>query len=110
MYICSHRDNKKISPIFLCVSKVDVNLGMGEHNFRNNPVYVSFVNFRFQSCLSFCFYLGLAIFLQFLKTFFANQNGRFKFAFEKHVHMVLLDIILALTNFTSIRYSVKNFT
>ena len=38
------------------------------------------------------------------------QNGVLKFAFETHVHRVLLKIILALTNFTSNRNSVKNFT
>ena len=37
------------------------------------------------------------------------QNGVLKFAFEIHVHRVLLRIILALTNFTSNRNSVKNF-
>ena len=44
------------------------------------------------------------------KTLFAIQNGVLKFAFETYVNRVLLKIILALTNFTSNRYSVNNFT
>lgn len=41
----SYIDNKKKSPTFLCVSNVDGKLGVGEHNFRNNSVYVSFLIF-----------------------------------------------------------------
>ena len=86
----SYIDNKKKSPTFLCVSNVDGKLGVGEHNFRNNSV-CEFFNIRFQSRLfSFCFYLGLAIFLKILKTFFAIQNGVLKFAFETKVYRVLL--------------------
>ena len=47
------------------------------------------------------------------KMLFAMQNGVLKFAFETHVHRVLLrvllKIILALTNFTSNRNRIKNF-
>ena len=47
------------------------------------------------------------------KMLFAMQNGVLKFAFETHVHMVLLrvllKIILALTNFTSNRNRIWNF-
>ena len=39
---------------------------------------------------------------------FAIQNLVLKFAFETHLHSVLLEIILALTNFTSNRYSVPS--
>ena len=35
-------DTKKLSPRFLWVSKFDVKLGMGEHHFRNYPMYVIF--------------------------------------------------------------------
>ena len=47
------------------------------------------------------------------KMSFGMQNGVLKFAFETHVHRVLLrvllKIILALTNFTSNRNRIKNF-
>ena len=49
-------------------------------------------------------------FFENLKYVICYENGVLKFAFEKHVHRVLLEIILALTNFTSNRYRVKNFT
>ena len=45
MHICTQVDYKKKLPTFLCVSKVDLKLELGEHNFRNNPVYVSFLIF-----------------------------------------------------------------
>ena len=32
-YIPTYIDNKKLSPTFLWVSKFDVKLGVGEHNF-----------------------------------------------------------------------------
>ena len=39
---------------------------------------------------------------------FAIENWVLKFAFETHVHSVLLEMILALTNF--IKDLIKNFT
>ena len=40
MYACIY--SQKLSPTFLWVSKFDVKLGVGEHNFQNYPMYVSF--------------------------------------------------------------------
>ena len=40
---------QKLSPTFLWVSKFDVKLGVGEFNFRNYPIYVSFQIFGSKS-------------------------------------------------------------
>ena len=109
MYICTYINNKKLSPRFSWVSKFDVKLGVGEYHFRNYPMYVSFQIFGSKSCLfSFHFLLSSAFFLKISKTLFAIQNCVLKFAFETHVHSVLLEIILALTNF--IKDLIKLFT
>ena len=49
--ICTYIDNRKFSPSFLWVSKVNVKLGMGEQNFRDYPMNVSFLIFGSKSCL-----------------------------------------------------------
>jgi len=53
MYISAYIYSRKLSPTFIWVLKFDVKLRVGEHNFRNNPMYVSF-NIWFQK-LSFFF-------------------------------------------------------
>ena len=40
--VSTYTDDKKLSPTFLQLSKFHVKLGVGEHNFRNYPMYVSF--------------------------------------------------------------------
>ena len=42
MYIPSYTCDKKLSPTFLWDSKFDVKWGVGEHNFQNYNMYVSF--------------------------------------------------------------------
>ena len=66
-----------MSPTFLWVSKFDVKLGVGEQNFLNYPMYVSFKIFGSKSYLfSLYFYLSTSIFLKISKTFFPMYNWK----------------------------------
>ena len=85
-------------------------MGGGVTSFSKLRNSSEFLDMRFKSCLFFVLFLKRFIhFLKISKILFAVQNGVLKFAFETHVHRVLLKIIHALTNFTSNRNSVKNF-
>ena len=91
--------------------KIWCQVGGGVTPFSKLPYSRDFSNMRFKSCLFFLLFLKrFTHFLKISKTLFAIQNGVLKFAFETYVNRVLLKIILALTNFTSNRYSVNNFT
>ena len=73
MYIWTYIDSKKLSPRFLWVSKFEVKLGVGEHHFRNYPMYVIFQILGSKSrFFIFYFYLSLAFFFENLKNVFSN--------------------------------------
>ena len=48
IYLLIH-EKKKLSPTFLWVSKFDIKLGVGEHDFRNYHIYVTFQIFGSKS-------------------------------------------------------------
>ena len=108
MYICTYRDNKKFSPAFLWVSKFDVKFGVGEHHFEITLCTWVFKYLVPKDVFLFIFNWVQSFFWKSKKTFFAIKNWVLKFAFEKNVHGVVLEIILALTNF--IKDLMKNFT
>ena len=65
--------------------------------------------FRSKSFIFFLnFFIEVSHFFENLRTLFVIQNSVLEFAFETQVQIVLLETILALTNF--IKDIIKNFT
>ena len=84
--------------------KIWCQVGVWVTPFSKLPYSREFLNMRFKSWLFFLLFLkSFTHFLKISKTLFAMQNGVLKFAFETHVHMVLLRIILALKVFQKYR-------
>ena len=84
--------------------KIWCQVGGGVGSFSKLPYSHEFSNMRFKSCLFLWRILKrFSNFLKISKMLFAMQNGVLKFAFETHVHMVLLRIILALKVFQKYR-------
>ena len=76
----------KLSPTFLWVSKFDVKLKVGEHNFQKYPIYVSFFILWFQkstdiSCISHFFENLKNVFSNAYLKKFGSKRVNFLFVF-----------------------------
>ena len=94
VYIFTYIDNKTLSLGSLWVSKFDLKLGVGEHHFRNYPMYVSFQIFGskfviFLSCI-YQYFENHPFFSKISTTFFLSfkiENIRYR---TRYNYMLLI--------------------